>query len=299
MTHPPVPAPNRDLLAACWTWAGNAGPFIGDEVSPLDLGTRIEAVAAAGWNGVGFIHADLPQIKAAGGFAEVKKRLDDNGLVHVELEFLSDWWKTGEARAISDRWRAVLFDAAEALEAKTIKIGAELSGHPVDEEAFYREFDALSTEAGEHGTRVALEPMAMNSLGTIERGARFIREVGNPHGGLTVDIWHVYRGGTDYSDLARILPMEHVFLVEIDDALDHPVAPLWEDAINERLYPGEGQLNVSAFVAAMTRAGWTGHWGVEMLSDKHRTSPLPLAVRRARETAAAAIEEAAALLAQR
>ena len=44
--HPTIS--NRELLASCWTSAGNAAPDRGDEVSPVDLRTRIETVAAVG-----------------------------------------------------------------------------------------------------------------------------------------------------------------------------------------------------------------------------------------------------------
>ncbi len=292
---------NRDLLASCWTWAGNAAPLRGDETSPIDVRTRIEAVAKAGWTGVGFIHADLPRIEETIGLKGLRQLLDDNGIKNVEMEFLADWWKTGPERAESDRWRAVLLNAAEILGVKTIKIGAELaiSGEPapVDETAFHREFDVLATQAGNVGTRVALEPMPMNNLKTIEIGAKFISEVNNPHGGLTVDTWHTNRGGTSYDDLAAILPMDKVFIVEIDDARRDVVGSLWEDTINERLYPGEGDLNTVAFVKAIYEAGWRGHWGVEILAESHRLLPFETAVARAHDTAAATLEAAAQLIA--
>lgn len=34
---------NRDLLATCWTWAGDAAPARDDEASPIDIRTRLEA----------------------------------------------------------------------------------------------------------------------------------------------------------------------------------------------------------------------------------------------------------------
>ncbi len=292
---------NRDLLASCWTWAGNAAPLRGDETSPIDVRTRVEAAAKSGWTGLGFIHADLPEIEKTIGLKGLRQLLDDNGIVHVEMEFLADWWKTGPEREESDRWRKVLFNAAEILGVKTIKIGAELALEgepaPVDEIAFHQEFDRLATEAGEVGTRVALEPMPMNNLKTIEIGAKFISEVNNPHGGLTVDTWHTSRGGTRYEDLAAILPMDKVFIVEIDDARKDVRGSLWEDTINERLYPGEGDLDTVAFVKAIHEAGWRGHWGVEILAESHRLLPLDQALARAHDTAGATLEAASQLIA--
>jgi hypothetical protein len=39
--------PDQDLLATCWTTAGDAAPLRGDERSPLPLRERVEAPAAA------------------------------------------------------------------------------------------------------------------------------------------------------------------------------------------------------------------------------------------------------------
>ena len=51
--------PDQDLLATCWTTAGDAAPLRGDERSPLPLRERVEAAAAAGFRGIGLLHIDL------------------------------------------------------------------------------------------------------------------------------------------------------------------------------------------------------------------------------------------------
>jgi sugar phosphate isomerase/epimerase len=292
------PIVNRDLLATCWTHAGNAAPLVGDETSPIDLRTRVETVAKTGWQGINLLHADLAKIKNTTGWKDLRNIIDDNGIKYVELEMLADWWTTGERRAASDLVRADLFEAAEILGAKTLKVGTEIFGRPVDEQKFHEEFDVLATQAGNVGTRVAVEPMPMSTnLNTIEAGAKFVKEVGNPYGGLAVDIWHTYRGGTKYSDLPTILPMEHVFLVEIDDGDEEVVGTLWEDTINQRRLPGDGVFDVPAFVKAVYEAGWRGHWGVEIISEAHRRRPIEEALTEAHQKAAASLEAAARLIA--
>jgi hypothetical protein len=44
----------------------------------------VEAAAKAGWTGLGFIHADLPEIEQTIGFRGLRQLMDDNGIVHVE-----------------------------------------------------------------------------------------------------------------------------------------------------------------------------------------------------------------------
>jgi sugar phosphate isomerase/epimerase len=278
--HPTI---NRELLATCWTSAGDAAPDRGDEVSPVDLRTRIETAAAVGWEGI--------------GLQELRRIFDGSGIKHVELEFLPWWWTTDERRRISDQRRTLLLGAAEVLGARTIKVAAEGDGKPVDPARFHDDFDRLATQAGNAGTRVALEPMPMNNLPTIQAGVDFVTAVGNRYGGLTVDTWHVHRGGTSYAEMERILPAEYLFIVELDDADEQVVGTLWEDTVNSRRLPGEGVFDVPAFVAAVHRAGYRGHWGVEIISEQHRGLPIREALTRARTATLQTLEAAEALVA--
>src|SRR3954470_24699494 len=115
-----------ELLATCWTHAGDAVPVPGRHLSPLDLRARAEAVAAAGFTGIGFTIDDLEAAHATYGLAQVKRICDDLGLVHLEVELLENWWTTGVRRRDSDRTRMSLLTAAEALGARQIKIGPDV-----------------------------------------------------------------------------------------------------------------------------------------------------------------------------
>lgn len=288
---------NKDILATCWTWAGDAAPARDVETSPVDIERRISAVSKAGWQGVGIVHADLEAIDATLGLPTLKSMLDDNGLSIVELEFITNWWTDGEMKKESDRVRNELFAAAEVLGAKTVKTGAQLEsfgagGDTVPLDLFAEKFDQLATAAGERGLRVAMEPMPMSNIKTIDLGAQFIGDIANPHGGLVVDTWHVARGGTDYSTLPTILPMDHVFVVEIDDAPAEPSGSLWDDTVDRRQNPGEGDLDTVSFVEAMAKAGWTGHWGVEVIGEAQRRLEVEDAVTQTANSTRAVLDDA-------
>jgi sugar phosphate isomerase/epimerase len=287
---------NRDLLATVWTWSGNTGPAIGDETSPLDIRSRLAAVQKAGWTGVGFVHSDLMKIVEAIGVRALKTLLDDHGITTVELEFISNWWADGALREASDAVRADLFAAASVLGTTAIKVGAELQSfgveHPVTPDRFRDSFDALATDAAAHGLRVAVEPMPMSNIATITAGADLVREIANPAAGLVVDTWHVRRGGTDYQTMIDALPMEHVFVVELDDADADVVGTLWDDTVNNRRMPGDGALDTAAFVAALHDAGWRGHWGVEIISRELRALPVDEGVQRVHDKTIATLDRA-------
>jgi sugar phosphate isomerase/epimerase len=288
---------NRELLATCWTSAGNAAPDRGDEISPVDLRTRIETAAEVGWEGFGLLHADLAIAQRTIGLPELRRIFDGAGIEHVELEVLPWWWTTDERRAVSDQRRALLLGAAEALGARAIKVAAEGGDDPVDPARFHEDFDRLATQAGNAGARVALEFMPMTNLASLQAGVDFVTAVGNPHGGLAVDTWHVHRGGTSYAELERILPVEYTVVVELDDADEQVVGTLWEDTLNRRRLPGEGAFDVPAFIAAVHRVGYRGLWGVEIISEQHRQLPVREGLTRARAATLRALDAAEDLVA--
>ncbi|WP_205844062.1 sugar phosphate isomerase/epimerase family protein [Nakamurella deserti] len=291
----PPGAIDRRLVASCWTWAGNARPAWPDERSPHDLATRLAAITGTGFHGVGLVHADLVEIRRTVGLATARRMIDDAGLAYVEVEFLSDWWTTGERRRASDRVRHELFEAATALGARTVKVAGELDhlrvGEPVPRDAMVTAFAALAADAAGHGLRVALEPLPMSDVRTLADGVDIVTGAAHPAGGLTVDVWHVARGGTSYEEVRR-LPIGSVFVVELDDASAQVVGSLWDDTLDRRLLPGHGDLAVDAFVRALHDAGWRGPWGVEMISADFRALPLPVALAAVRESTLAVIDAA-------
>jgi sugar phosphate isomerase/epimerase len=78
--------------------------------------------------------------------------------------------------------------------------------------------------------------------------------------------------------------LEYVVSVELNDGTQHAPWGLHEDTINHRRFCGEGEFDVRGFVQGMRRAGYTGPWGIEVLSAELRTLPLEELTRRAFQT---------------
>ena len=73
-------APAPRLLPTSWTSAGDVTPQSADERSPFPLRTRIEAVAADGWDGFGIVHDDLIEFLRSGSYTDLSSILADNGI---------------------------------------------------------------------------------------------------------------------------------------------------------------------------------------------------------------------------
>jgi hypothetical protein len=146
-----------ELLASYWTIAGDVNPATGGrEWSLFDFRDRVETISRFGFKGMGIWHADLEHILETRSLAEMKQILDDNGIVHVELEFLLDWFMDGELKRQSDLQRAKLLTAAEALGARHIKVG-DFFNREVASDKVAESFSAQCKDGAKAGKRNVVE----------------------------------------------------------------------------------------------------------------------------------------------
>jgi sugar phosphate isomerase/epimerase len=277
-----------ELIASYWTIAGDVYPVGPNEISPFPFEKRVEVAARAGYHGLGLLHADLMAVANRLGLGEMRHMLDANGMQHVELEFLSDWYAQGPARAASDTVRQDLLEAAEALSARCIKIAPGLDESSLDDVALamprmVESFAALSREAAQYGTSIALEIMPFSNIRTVSAALELVSTDPQPNGGLYLDIWHMARGGIDYSAVAQI-PQQWIKAVELDDADRDVVGTLWDDTRFHRRLCGEGALDIPAFLQATRETGYRGPYAVEIISREHRRLPLEEEAKRSFET---------------
>ncbi|WP_372352316.1 sugar phosphate isomerase/epimerase family protein [Streptomyces sp. KL116D] len=277
-----------DLIATCWTSAGAVAPMQDDERSPVPLAERIEAVARIGWAGVGLVHADLVEARDTIGYTELSKMIREAGIGIVEVEFLDNWWTTGAERAAADAVRADLFEAATALGAHHIKVGAGLTESPLPLAHLADAYRDLADEAAASDIRLALEATPFSHLRTTQEAVEVVTKSDSPSAGLLIDIWHTYKGRLSNDEVWNVVPMERVTAVEINDGtaeIRDTVAGIVDDSSNRRKYCGEGAFDTAAFVQRTLDAGYRGAWGVEIISAEHRGKPFAEGLQRAYDTA--------------
>ena len=274
-----------DLLASYWTISAGH-PHTDREHSLFDFKERVESAARAGFKGFGIWHADLDHVLAKYSLQEMKHILADNGIRHLELEFLMDWFLDGERKKSSDIRKQELFDAADVLGARHIKVGD-----------FFQEqcpllrlidaFAALCEEAAQHGTRIGFELMPFAMIRTLKESLAMVKDA--PNGGIIFDLWHIVKLGIPYEEVFAV-PQQHVVSIELNDGTLTAPWSLHEDTINHRRFCGEGEFDVRGFIQGMRKAGYKGPWGIEVLSAELRTRPLEELTMRAFTTTMAQFE---------
>ena len=275
-----------EILAACWTTAGNAAPLPGLEVSPIPLEDRIRAAARAGFAGVGLVHHDLIPFLAAGGrFTSLRKVIEDEGLRYVELEFLTQWWLPEGERGESDATMRLLLDAAEQLGAYELKVGPALDGSPYDPDRYAQELHRVADAFAETGTVVSLEFMPFANISTLASALDLVKRADHGNVGLMLDLWHLVRSSTSMDEVAQV-PLRYVSAVELNDGPALPQGDGYQDTVLRRDLCGNGAFPVADFVRALRSLGWDGPWGVEILSATYRRRPLAEALHEAHASTA-------------
>jgi sugar phosphate isomerase/epimerase len=129
---------------------------------------------------------------------------------------------------------------------------------------FEAQREAILSAAGDYvklaeqeGLVLAGEAHYGAAIDTSKRALWLIQAVGSPRFKLLFDPIHMYRGGEALEDSVRALAPVSAH-PRIRGVRLHP------DHQDEMLLPGEGDLDMTAYVRAMHRAGWTGYITVQV-----------------------------------
>ena len=153
----------------------------------------------------------------------------------------------------------VLWDNTDMKRASAaVSLMAELGARNINALVFdsnvTRGFDhlcELAAMAQNAGIEVVLEFMPMSQIASLQDALRWIARTGSTHIGLMVDQLHLAQSGGTPADLAAIDPtlIRAAQLCDAPSGMDS--ATYQRVAIYERMAPGDGELPVSDFMAAL------------------------------------------------
>ncbi len=217
-------------------------------VIDADPVTLIEAGVAGGFDAVGLrivpplpTDAIIPVIGDLPLQRRIKARLADTGIRILDVEAI---------------WLMPVTDV-RALE-PGLALGAALGasyllvvGHDPDRSRLSANFARLCEAADARGLRVMLEFIPYSHVRSLPEAHRLLTGVASANAGILVDALHLSRSGGAPSDLSLYNPALFSYM-HLCDAPARPPPPdgLRAEARGGRLYPGEGELWLPAFVAA-------------------------------------------------
>ncbi|MGF6228018.1 4-hydroxyphenylpyruvate dioxygenase [Inquilinus ginsengisoli] len=234
-----------------------------------DLRDKLEAIAAAGFDGVEIFENDFLSFDAAP--REVGRMVRDAGLVVTTFQPFRDF------EGMPEPQRTRVFDRAERKFDLMAELGAELllvcsnispaALGGIDRAA--ADFHELGERAAKRGLKVGFEALAWGRHVNDHRDAwEIVRRADHPAIGLILDSFHTLSRGID-PDSIRAIPADRIFLVQLADA-PRLEMDLLSWSRHFRNLPGQGDLPVTAFTEAVAATGYDGVYSLEIFNDHFR-----------------------------
>ena len=231
----------------------------------------LTAASAGGFRGVSLWPHHVASARSEGlSDADLRSLLSDHGLTALEVEPVLAWLPQGalapELMKLAGPAPEEFFALAEALGAATL-LAVDGFGASAERAAIVDAFAALCAGAARHGLQVKLEFTPWSAIPDAATAARIVQGAGRPNSGILIDTWHFFRAGADLASI-RALPGPLVQGVQINDApRERTGEDLAQESMHARLLPGEGDIDLRGFMAALAAIGSTAPIGVEVFSD--------------------------------
>jgi sugar phosphate isomerase/epimerase len=247
---------------------------------------RLGAAAACGYTSMSAAPTDCvttsPEL--------LRRHAEAAGIRLVALDPLVSWLpgRRRPTAALDPRRRALLdgvagftvdqvLDLAAALGCTSVS-AIEPYGVPVAVATAAEALAGVCDRAADRGLVVHLEAMPFSGIPDLATALSIVQLAGRDNAGLVLDTWHLFRSGGDASLIAS-LPVDRLS-VQLCDAPAVPGADPWTEALDRRLLPGDGDLDLVGVVEALRARGFTGVIGPEVISAELRAlSPVDAATR--------------------
>lgn len=235
------------------------------------LDAKLRAIVDAGFDGVELVENDL--LTYDGTARDVGRMIRELGLTCTAFQRVNDFeGMSGAARAHNFSLIERKLDAMEQVGTDLLIVGSNGStATSGDRQRIVADFHELTERVHARGMRIGYEALAWGRYIFDHREAwAVVKEVNHPALGLVLGSFHSLVRNIPIESLPDIDPAK-IFLVHLADA---PVIQMdyrsWSRHF--RYLPGQGELDLEAYVAALRARGYNGIWSLEVFNDRYRAS---------------------------
>ena len=176
---------------------------------------------------------------------EVERRLAATGVEVLDVEIFR----------IKPETRVADHEAAIATAARLGARNLLVAGNDPDEARLADAFAAFCDLAGRCGLGASLEFMPWTDARDLPQAARIAEATGRDNAGVLIDPFHLSRSRSRIEDIASIAPSRLHFMQFCDVPAEIPptMDAILAEARAERLFPGDGGLDLLALLRAVPR----------------------------------------------
>lgn len=236
------------------------------------LPEKLKAISAAGFDGVEIFENDL--LYFDGTPAEVRSMCADLGLEIMLFQPFRDFEGGPRDRLGRQLERAARkFDLMHELGTRRILVCSNVSpASSRDDAVLESDLHALAELAAGHEIQVGYEALAWGAwVNSYRHVWKLVQAVNHPNLGVILDSFHTLAINDDLVGLGEIPPGKIVF-IQLADAPRMRMDVL-EWSRHYRNFPGQGELDVTAFITPILANGYAGPLSLEIFNDGFRAAP--------------------------
>jgi len=248
------------------------------EVIPIDR--QIEIAATAGYDGIEIWLRDVDRYVEAGGkLVTLRKQLDDSQLTVESAIAFAPWIVDDDAaRAKGLEQAARDMEIVASLGGKRIAAppAGATQGAKLDLDRAGERYRALLELGSKQGVLPMLEVWGFSTnLSRLAEVLHVCAAADHPDAAVLPDIYHLYKGGSNFADLA-LLAGPKIPVFHINDYPGTPDRAKIQDA--DRVYPGDGIAPMKEIFSTLQRNGFAGVLSLELFNRTYwEQDPLEVA----------------------
>jgi len=236
------------------------------------LPEKLEAIAAAGFDGVEIFENDL--LYYDGSPRHVRQICADLGIDITLFQPFRDFEGCRRDRLQRNLDRAERkFDLMQELGTDLVLVCSNSAADSLGEEnILLDDLSALAERAGARQLRIGYEALAWGRhVNTWQQVWNLVKQIDHPALGVLLDSFHTLSLKGDPSAIAQI-PGDKIFFVQMADA---PLLAMdvMEWSRHFRCFPGQGEFDLPGFLAPILKSGYTGPLSLEIFNDGFRAAP--------------------------
>ncbi|MFL9814961.1 bifunctional sugar phosphate isomerase/epimerase/4-hydroxyphenylpyruvate dioxygenase family protein [Stutzerimonas sp. VN223-3] len=236
------------------------------------LPEKLEAIAAAGFDGVEIFENDL--LYYSGSPRDIQRMCQDLGIAITLFQPFRDFEGCRRERLQRNIDRAERkFDLMQELGTDLVLVCSNVQPDSLGDESILADDLALLAErAGARQLRIGYEALAWGQhVNTYQQVWKLVQQVDHPALGMILDSFHTLSIKDDPAAIAAI-PADKIFFVQMADA---PVLAMdvLEWSRHFRCFPGQGEFDLPGFLAPILSTGYTGPLSLEIFNDGFRAAP--------------------------
>jgi sugar phosphate isomerase/epimerase len=265
------------LASSRYRYCLNTSTIQGEKI-PLEK--QVEIASTAGYDGIELWLRDVQLFLDAGGkLAELRKQLDDSGLtVESAIAFAAWIVDDEEARTKGLEQAARDMEVVAALGGKRIAAppAGATQGPKLDLDRAGERYRALLELGRQQGVVPMLEVWGFSTnLSRLAEVLHVCAAADHPDACVLPDVYHLYKGGSNFSDLA-LLAGPKIPVFHINDYPSEPERSRIQDA--DRVYPGDGIAPLPQIFTTLQGNGFAGILSLELFNRTYwEQDPLEVA----------------------